>query len=270
MAKRFAIIIESGNVKGLRDLPGARQDAENWRSFLMSDLGGAWIDKVEICVVNKPKIASIQTLLRQHANDYVFLAFSGHGFEECNSSLKKSVPKICLNDDEQSVDVDLISPASFGTAVFDSCRGVENVRAHISIANESVALNKTIFFSQKTAMDSLPRMLNAANTNSQTVKQLFLRRLDCKQIYDVVRMYSCSSNESAEDFEGDANAGGYYTTFLLRGAKAWQEKRRNIQYYDVYTTKQAHDFACEAMRERNPQQHPEYSPDWQSYPFAIG
>jgi hypothetical protein len=175
-----------------------------------------------------------------------------------------------LNDDEQSVDVDLISPASFGTAVFDSCRGVENVRAHISIANESVALNKTIFFSQKTAMDSLPRMLNAANTNSQTVKQLFLRRLDCKQIYDVVRMYSCSSNESAEDFEGDANAGGYYTTFLMRSAEAWQKRHRNMQYYDVYSTRQAHDSACEIMREVRPQQHPEYTPDWQSYPFAIG
>ena len=56
MAKRFAIIIESSDVKGLRDLPGARQDAENWRSFLMSDLGGAWIDKVEICVVNKSSL----------------------------------------------------------------------------------------------------------------------------------------------------------------------------------------------------------------------
>ena len=270
MAKRFAIIIESGNVKGLRDLPGARQDAQNWRSFLMSDLGGAWIDNVEICIANKPKTASIQALLRQHADGYVFLAFSGHGFEEYNYSLHKSVPKICLNDDEQSVDINIISPASFGTAIFDSCRSVETVRAHISIANEAVALNKTISFSQKIAMDSASRMLSTASANRQTVEQLFLRRLDVTQMHDVVRMYSCGSDESAEDFEGDANAGGYYTTFLMRGAEAWQEERRNMQYYDVYSTKQAHDFACEAMKEINPQQHPEYTPVWQSYPFAIG
>lgn len=270
MIKRFAIIIESGDVRGLRDLPGARQDAENWRSFLKSNLGGAWIDNDEIYVVNKPKTCSVQALLRQHADGYVFLAFSGHGFEEYNSSLGKFVPKICLNDDEQSVDVDKIIPASFGTAIFDSCRGVENARAHISIANEAIALNKTISFSQKIAMDSALRMLNASSTNRQTIKQLFLRKLASKQMHDVVRMYSCGWDESAEDFEGDANAGGYYTTFLMRSAEAWQEERRNTQYYDVYSTKQAHDSACEIMREVRPQQNPEYTPVWQSYPFAIG
>ncbi len=44
MIKRVAIIIESSNVQGLADLPGARIDAANWRAFLMSDLGGAWND----------------------------------------------------------------------------------------------------------------------------------------------------------------------------------------------------------------------------------
>lgn len=269
MAKRFAIIIESGNVKGLRDLPGARQDAINWRSFLMSDLGGAWRDE-EVHVFHKPSSTYVKEMLKQRSDSYVFLTFSGHGFEEYDYSLKKHVPKICLNDDEQSVHIKSICPASFGTAIFDSCRGIENVRARISCANESVALNKAISFSPKKATDSELCTLNAANANRQTIKQLFLRRLDSKQMHAVVYMYSCSQNESAEDFEGDANAGGYYTTFLMRSAKAWQEERRDTHYYDVYSTKQAHDSACEIMRESNPQQHPEYTPVWQSYPFAIG
>ena len=51
--KRKAILIESSNVVGLADLPGARVDVENWGRFLQSDLGGAW-DSSEIRVLNKP------------------------------------------------------------------------------------------------------------------------------------------------------------------------------------------------------------------------
>lgn len=271
MIKRLAIIIESSNVKGQQYLPGAKIDVANWVSFLKSDLGGKWADG-EIIELPKPTSACIQLFLKAFKERYVFLAFSGHGYEEYDPYSRKYVSKICLNDNEQSVAIDTVCPKSFGTAIFDCCRGVEDVCAHISIANESIALNKTISLTQKTAMDSAGRGFASARGTmmNKDFRRCFMMELANKTTHEVVRMYSCSRNESAMEFKGDPKAGGYYTTFLMRGAEAWYKERLCCPYCDVYTTKQAHETACEIMRQINPQQHPEYTPLCQSYPFAVG
>lgn len=268
MHKRFAMIIESSNVRGQADLPGAKRDAMNWCSFLMSDLGGAWRSD-EIVVLNKPSSTTIKGLLNTYNDRYVFLAFSGHGYEDYNPYSRAYVTKICLNDSEQDVVIDGISPERWGTAVFDCCRGVENGQGHIKIANESFSATRRSTFG--TAMDSAEYLIaNSANFRAQIQEKIckvFLQEIERMTTHAAVRMYSCGRDESAGE---DPNAGGYYTTLLIQGAKAWAEGQRSSQYYAVYNTKQAHDFAVEAMQEVNSEQHPEYDPSWQAYPFAIG
>lgn len=268
MINRYAIIIESSDVKGQEDLPGARQDAANWRSFLTSDLGGAWDDK-EIMSLNKPSSSLVKKLLTIMEDRYVFLAFSGHGYEEYNPATRKHETKICLNESEQGVVIDTISSARLGTAVFDCCRGVENAQGHVKIANESFSAARQASFG--IAMDSVGRLVaNSAtygNRVRETIGKFYLQEIERLPTHASVRMYSCSRNESAGE---DPSAGGYYTTLLIQGAKVWGEEQRGNQYFAEFSTKQAHDFASEAMKVVNPSQHPEYTPVWQSYPFAIG
>lgn len=259
MFSRFAIIIEASNVQHEQDLPGARRDAEKWISFLGSELGGAWNEE-EMLLLHKPASAFVRSLVGQHSQDYVFLAFSGHGFEEYNPTLRKDVTKICLNDYERAVTVDAIAPFRLGTIVLDCCRGFENTPGSFSLANESCLANR----------GTTSYWMNADPYRMRRRRQIaasFLQAIADMKTHAAVRMYSCSRNEAAGE---DPNAGGYYTTLLMDGARIWGNAREANPSYGIYSTMQAHDYAYTAMKEINPQQHPEYTPPWQWYPFAVG
>ena len=58
---RKAILIEASDVRGLKDLPGARVDIKNWKGYLKSLLGGTWTD-TEI-KVRVPQVAVSGTVL---------------------------------------------------------------------------------------------------------------------------------------------------------------------------------------------------------------
>ena len=262
--KRFAIIIESSDVQGKDDLPGARLDAQNWERFLKSDLGGAWSGN-EILVLNKPSSWLVKARLEEHADDYVFLAFSGHGKEDPYTHIIKA----CLNDVEKYVPVDDISPKAFGTSVFDCCRCFDSsgrmVTATCFDSMEGIQQNKIALANARQSPIMEARI--AAVLRSQRHRTSFLTALDEKKsrLYanlDPVRMFACASDESAMD--GDEKAGGYYTTFLIESAEVWGR-----QAHGVYSTKKAHDDACVRMAKKNPQQHPQYVPLWQAYPFAV-
>lgn len=253
MIKKFAIIIESHNVAGQKIIPGAKKDAEQWHTYLRSDLGGAWAES-EIVVMNKPPLGDVQSLLAAHSGDYLFVAFSGHGYEQV--SYYGNTVKACLNDNEQDVAIDLIRPKYFGTAVFDCCRGLEYAE-RIAICNEAVA------------MDSFSATCREQEMN----KQAAIRRVLCRAAFDVdlqkrqgqvsVRMLSCASNESAGE---NPSAGGYYTTLLMAGARKWE---RGFVGRGIYSTFDAHLFACAKMAQLNSRQHPQYVPSNQIYPFAV-
>ena len=262
--KRFAIIIESSDVQGKDDLPGARLDAQNWERFLKSDLGGAWSGN-EILVLNKPSSWLVKARLEEHADDYVFLAFSGHGGEDASTH----VVKICLNDTEQHVPVNDVSPKAFGTSVFDCCRCLDRSgRAIRAICEDSAeGLSNKVAFANGRCLSFLLSTQSPAVLNGQNHRQRFLNELIQKRVcpyakFDAVRMYACASDESAMD--EDEKAGGYYTTFLIESAEEWGRQTRG-----VYSTKEAHDDACVRMAKKNPQQHPQYVPLWQAYPFAV-
>ena len=268
MTKRFAIIIESSNVYGQDDLPGARLDAVHLRSFLKSNLGGAWRND-EILQLSKPSSIDVKTQLILHDDCYIFLAFTGHGFAERNPFSTELITKVCLNDKEQAVDINEISPKQFGTAIFDCCRGIDNEEMYVEFANKGFSATRSTPL-RRTSDSVWQWATNSAQQRSpvqEAIRDVFSQQIEKLRSFATVRMYACSLDESASE---DPSAGGYYTTLLIQGAKIWKKKQKTNPHYAVYTTKQAHDFACEAMEEVNPSQHPEYSPPWQWYPFAIG
>ena len=256
MNSRFAIIIHSEDifVQGLEKIPGAKKDADNWIAFLKSDLGGSW-NANEIIVLHKPPKAVVSALIAKHVNDYVFMAFSGHGFEDVSGI------KVCLNDGELAVPASQISPSKFGTVILDCCRGCDDADIGLIKEGEMFAFDNAIINSE------YGRLRRAASAALH--QDVFMRFLSMRDTRSVVNMYACSKNEGAG--ENPLN-GGYYTSLLIRGARNWgSEVAKPIGYSNgkEFTTFDAHNFAAVNMPAYNKQQQPEYRPLFQSYPFAV-
>lgn len=74
--KRTAILV--GAKSG--DATGVQHDLNHWHSFLVSPIGGAWLDRQEIHILSNPSESNITDLVRLSASDdYVVVVFLGHG-----------------------------------------------------------------------------------------------------------------------------------------------------------------------------------------------
>jgi hypothetical protein len=241
--ERHAILIESSDVKGQDDLPGARNDITNWQTYLKSNLGGLWKSN-EITVLRKPKTSSVKTLIYLNSSSYCFVAFSGHGFYD----KKDSITKVCLNDEELSVSISELKPkGTKGTLVVDTCRGVEKTQK---------ALVESC-----TRSDSFMGKVNLDRSESA----LWFRNLITSP-NGIVTMYSCDVTQSAGEFSDDPNKGGYYTTILMLSANQWVSTQKN--YNTVYTTLHAHTHTALSMQDAFPQQKPQYEGN-AYFPFAV-
>lgn len=251
---RYAIIIESSNVPGQTDLPGARADAKNWVAFLKSPLGGSWTDGT-IKIFNKPTSAEVQAYLNAFKEYYCFVCFSGHG---AHNSSRGTV--VCLNENEQSCNVDRLKPlGSKGTLIVDACRGVEGQRqvriekragsAYLANAANEAFKNRLTSFSASLTNDG------RWNTKLDEVPT------------GIVTMYSCAIGEGAGEYlVGDPVQGGFYSLTLVTVAEDWNKRTSSG---GIYFTKNAHDDTVKYFDEAGITQHPEYSPTWVSYPFAV-
>lgn len=262
--KRFAILIESSHVAGHDDLAGARKDIQLWKSFLMSDLGGAW-DTSEIVELHMPSLNLVKGYIKAHLGDYVFVAFSGHGKEEEYTDGTSTI-FACLNNSDGYVKVDEITPQYKGVAVFDCCRWNDGtlIKKGFALANAVPAMDSIVENTQRYAVTDCERKTIRLNK-----KKAYLDYLEKCGTYPV-QMFACAKRESANDDEN----GGFYTTLLINGAKQWEKDIAwKFSNYIVYTTKQAHDYASAKMfPERGSSQKPEYrSASFnQQYPFAVG
>lgn len=263
---RYAIIIESSNVAGKTDLPGARKDFFKWKAFLQSNLGGAW-NESEICEFHKPRRSEIVVELREHAGDYVFLAFSGHGREITHTDGTVSI-QVLLNESDKYVDINDIRPHHGGTAIFDSCRWNPDGDVKIAIANESLHMGAACDSMEGVALNS-SQFAKKADAYHNGSRGAFLAALPyAVKNMSAVLMLSCGEGEEAEE---DKDKGGYYTTLLIEGAKEWASKAQILGPvpYTVFTTLDAHKHACLELKRLNSKQHPDYRPDYQQYPFAV-
>lgn len=259
---RFAILIESGMVGGHDELPGARKDLDTWKSFLSSDLGGAWEER-EMAVLHMPPLNLVRGYLKRHAGEYIFLAFSGHGREDVYADGRRRICA-CLNSADGYVDVDELTPASFGTAVLDCCRWNDGTVIANGAPAESFAA----------AMDSLAESARRPLTPAERARIREEKRsawMGALRKWGVgrVQMFACGSMESAGE---NPKSGGFYTSFLTKAARKW-ERDEAFRHHGIviYSTLQAHDSAVRGMAARNPQQHPQYVAGVrnQQYPFAV-
>lgn len=270
--KRKAIIIESSQVPKLDDLNGARKDARNWNNFLMSDVGGAWSSN-EINVLHTPLKSELLAAISSCSVDYLFVAFSGHGGIECDRDV------ICLKDGDIPINLlkRFISDRNpKATLVLDCCRSeeenpdikIERSRSMFESTSQTRTFHRdsTVYcrtgstnFSEKVGR-SIPFTQSSSPFSSKWIDSLTHR-------YDgLVTMWACSRGESAgEDSSTTSNKGGFFTTALIKGALKW-DKQTTIPYL-IYTTADAFIGAKQFMHD--PQQNPEYEPEWLAYPFAI-
>ncbi|MEI6197029.1 MAG: caspase family protein [Verrucomicrobiota bacterium] len=258
--KRKAILIDSSNVTGLHDLPGARVDVANWRNFLKSDLGGAWEDS-EIITLIKPQSSEVNGHLAVDADCYSFVAYSGHG----------SDGSVVLNEGwiNAGYSISNLKPkGSKGTLIIDSCRGVAEAKTYeftkTALANASgraVALNasrgrEVIFANERELSERL--ILNRAG---YVIKPRQKWEESAKgSLTGIVQMLACSKGQAAEE---DPKAGGYYTSLLMQSADLWQIL---AAAGSIHTTKDAHDYAAFRLPA---QQTPEYTPAGLTFPFAV-
>ena len=256
---RYALIIESSNVKGEDDLPGARDDADNWVEYLKSNLGGSWSDS-EIRRLSKPSAINLDIWLNLYKDRYCFVTFSGHG----RHSAKANETYVCLNESDRDYPISQLKPrGSKGTLIVDACRGTED--------------GKRAVITEATAMNEVLDVANALRNREQIVKmstsvpvsQAYKWRnyLRDKTLNGVVTMYSCNVGEAAGEYEvGDPQKGGYYSSTLIAVAEQWSKKSYSS---GVYSTKKAHDDTVIYFEKAFPQQNPQYTPPYLEFPFAV-
>lgn len=258
MVRRIALLISSGNlnVPGYRHLPGTAMDVKNWRNYLMSPLGGTWIDNDEIRCFYEPNLGTIRSFLHTYKDDYVLMLFSGHGGEESTGRGGVRERIVCLNGNELSVPARDICPVNFGTAIFDCCRTFDE---------DMVAMEKFgLANNRATALDE-SQMSYFATLRSRNLRNAFQGALECAP-RGVVQMCACDSNQAAQERHDRNINGGVYSTLLLKAAQQW---RRTTSVNSVCYTDMAHRFAADVIHRYAAKQTPQYlSPDIR-HPFAV-
>jgi hypothetical protein len=239
--KRTALLIEASQVAGLSDLPGARKDIEDWGYFLKSPLGGAW-EKDEIMVLNTPTKSLLEVYLSiVRKNDYVFIAFSGHGYHAKAKNIDET--RICLAGKEELSVNFLNCGAPKITIVVDACREVHYLKEDLS----------AVF-----AMDELSKRMLCAD--KEKYRKLYDEQIE-QAPTGAEYLYSCNLNESA----GESSQGGYFTQALLRCGEKFDKNN------SVYTVHDAFWCAYVRLSNKASQQNPVFEGGRRltHYPFAV-
>ncbi|MES2659489.1 MAG: caspase family protein [Verrucomicrobiota bacterium] len=247
--KKHAILINSSDVKGESDLPGARVDINNWWNFLQSRLGGSWRSD-QIHILNKPSLAELDCALNTSGDGYCFVAFSGHGTEG----------SISLNDLHEFCPISRLKPkGKRGTVVIDSCRGISPVKS-VTFLGEARATDviNDARAGRYTEFSEIVKKSDHALTAS-SADALFDEELRLSS-EGIVTMYSCAKGQSAGE---DPKAGGYYTSALMDAANRFLDADRKRS---VLSTKEAHDHAASIVPAP---QAPVYTPSYLVFPFAV-
>lgn len=271
--KRKAIVIEASQVPKLNDLNGARKDAKNWNNFLLSDLGGVWSSH-DIVVLNTPLMSDVLSAISESSVDYLFVAFSGHG------GIVDGKEVICLKNGDYPINLlkkMIIEHSPKATLVLDCCRSVdENIDVEIersvsqfeaqgrtrSIHHDGPVYCRTgtYSFGEKMGMG-----IPSPSVSVSSFAAAWLASLNnCSE--GLVTMWACSRGQGAgENSSETSKAGGYFTTALIKAALNWN-RMANTPHL-IYKTADA--FVDSLQFIHDPQQTPEYEPEWLSFPFAI-
>ncbi|MDL2228400.1 caspase family protein [Bacteroidales bacterium OttesenSCG-928-K03] len=205
--KRRAILI--GNTNGLQ---GVSVDLQNYKNFLKSKKGGAWLDNEITIIENKTEhilMANILNIRIKENPDFVFLVFSGHGGCVRNKTILE------LKENEFIDEGRLLNIAKRQITIVDCCRGVDSEQKGDSI-----------------------EMFASGGTIGDKIRQLYDDRI-MKSDKQQVIIYSCSIGETSID---TGLSGGLYTKNLL-------EAINNISFEDYLTINHAHEIAAKNTTE---------------------
>ena len=199
--KRRALIIYCDNTSS-GELTGPPCDNEHYRSFLTSNLGGAW-EENEILSLSNPSAALVYKAVRQFMSgaDYTFTIFTGHGFLNLDENNRQYLE---VKDDDISI-LSLRTNAIRQTLIVDACRGyhsptVETIRGFSEIYEHFTG-------------------------DPFTTRQIFDRAVLRAEIGWTI-LFAASRNQTALDTDN----GAAYLLSLLRIAENWEklDKKNNI------------------------------------------
>lgn len=238
---RIALLIEASQVLGLGDLPGARKDVEDLKFFLKSPLGGAW-DENEIKILRTPTKSLLEINLSiAKSCDYVFIAFSGHGYHAKGKNINET--RICLYG-QQEISVNTLNCGSPKTTiVIDACREVHLIQEDLAATFAMDALSKRMLYADRAAHK---RLFDAAIAAAPMGAEY---------------LYSCDLNEAA----GESREGGYFTQALLRIGENFNKKGC------VFTVDEAFRAGKYYVTAKAPQQRPVFEGGRRltHFPFAV-
>jgi hypothetical protein len=233
--KRKAVIISNPGESGDESYcAGVLKDVVNYKSFLLSAIGGVWFDS-EIDLLPRPSASDVRKKLNTLSSyDYSLIIFTGHGY---HCTIRDS--SILALSDKDEIDSDeLIGASSKQTIILDCCR-------------ESYPTTRTMIMDAMKVAKSMPLL------SPEDCRKFYNGRIhDCS--VGVTVMYSCDVDELSGD---DSRRGGYYSSSLIEVSEEWA--RRNgtdtSKYADILSVAQAHSSALPIVqtlarpREQNPQ-----------------
>ncbi len=245
---RQALIISNPGETGAENYcRGVLKDVENYRSFLLSAIGGSWWGS-EIVAMSRPSVAELRLKVKVlPAFDYVLIVFTGHGYH--STILDSTVLKLRKGQEIDSAELRLA--ATRQTFIIDCCR-----EKHLGVP-EVIALREMLAKA-------------ASRFHPEDCRRYYDKRIqECAS--DLVTMYACDTDEKAGD---DDKRGGFYSYSLLESCKNWAENSTvdTSRQFDTLSVVSAHNATEPRVKRlsetrQNPQiRKPRTGP---YYPFCV-
>jgi len=194
VSRSALIITNPGEVGSEGYCEGVNKDAQLYRSFLLSPVGGAWRSS-ELSTLKQPSRQEVRDAVSAIAGaDYSLVAFCGHGYY----SASKDSTILELRKGIELDSVELRQGATKRTIVLDCCRKVHRPMALDEAMRKSIA------------------KADAVVDPKESRKYYDKSIADCSD--GIVVLFGCSIGETAGD---DAQRGGFYSYNLVESTRDW-------------------------------------------------
>lgn len=238
ITRKAVLIGDSGSPTN--HLPGVEVDVRNYLRYLKSGIGGSWKDNEIEVLVGKTGI-EVRNYIANLYNDYIFVAYSGHG----GFTRTASMTYIELKGDDFPETILVNANCSWQLNILDTCRSFideKPVSKGFSVLNES---------------------LMKANLDTSA---FFLKELEqCEK--GLIKIYSAGIGEAADE---EPNEGGLYSFNQLKVSVASGSANQfgtSANINEIFNpTKQI------VQRKSNNRQNPEILAGRRRYypPFSMG
>jgi len=206
--KRRALLIGSPGIHRTKGYLGdmTEKDLNKIKNYLMSNNGGCWYEN-EILIIDTNKIDDVKKyieIVRNENNDFVFCAFSGHGWYDGNNFTRVfEIGKDSLYESE------FRQLSSKQLMVSDSCAEIYIEK----VSHENFKLESSI-------------LIDSADTKNY--REIYENKIsECKP--QEINLYSSSINELSHT---DDNLGGYFIHYLFNTAIS--NELKNLDIIDTF------------------------------------